>query len=66
MCYPTAFSVEDAEIYAYQGAIKDGDQANYTFNKIEQAEAGQQGNHFLHAIVQDLWLHLYKCKKNFA
>ena len=41
MCYPTAFSVEDAEIYAYQGAIKDGDQANYTFNKIEQAEAGQ-------------------------
>ena len=42
MCYPTAFSVTDAEIYAYQGAISETDStAHYTFNKIEQAEAGQ-------------------------
>jgi hypothetical protein len=41
MCYPTAFSVEGAEIYAYQGAIPDGEQAHYAFNKVEQAEAGQ-------------------------
>ena len=41
MCYPTAFSVENAEIYAYQGAITEGEQAHYAFNQIEQAEAGQ-------------------------
>ena len=41
VCYPTAFSVEDAEIYAYQGAIGDGDQAHYAFKKVEQAEPGQ-------------------------
>ena len=41
MCYPTAFSVKDAEIYAYQGAIKDGTTAHFAFNKVEQAEAGQ-------------------------
>lgn len=42
MCYPTAFSVEGAEIYAYQGAFSETDTtANYAFNKIEQAEAGQ-------------------------
>ena len=46
MCYPTAFSVEGAEIYAYQGAFPDdtteGDLlAYYAFNKVEQAEAGQ-------------------------
>ena len=46
MCYPTAFTVEDAEIYAYQGAIPvEGgpalNQAHYAFNKIEKAEAGQ-------------------------
>ena len=41
MCYPTAFSVGNAEIYAYQGAISEGDQAHYAFNQIEQAEAGQ-------------------------
>ncbi|MBR1498802.1 MAG: hypothetical protein IJ615_04130 [Bacteroidaceae bacterium] len=41
MCYPTAFSVEDAELYAYQGAISDGEEAHYTFNKIEKAEPGQ-------------------------
>ena len=48
MCYPTAFSVEDAEIYTYQGAIRlDIDayspqlDANYFFKKIEQAEPGQ-------------------------
>ena len=41
MCYPTAFSVEGAELYAYQGAIPDGEQAHYAFNKVEQAEAGQ-------------------------
>ena len=41
-CYPTAFSVEGAEIYAYQGAIiADSDKANYAFNKVEQAEPGQ-------------------------
>jgi len=41
MCYPTGFSVEGAEIYAYQGAIKEGTTAHYAFNKIEQAEPGQ-------------------------
>ena len=46
MCYPTAFSVEGAEIYAYQGAFPDETSedallANYAFNKVEQAEAGQ-------------------------
>ena len=44
MCYPTAFSVSDAEIYAYQGAFANEDTlelAHYAFNKIEQAEAGQ-------------------------
>lgn len=41
MCYPTAFSVDGAELYAYQGAISDEDKAHYTFNKVEQAEAGQ-------------------------
>ena len=41
MCYPTAFSVEYADIYAYQGAIADGEEAHYAFNKVEQAEAGQ-------------------------
>lgn len=40
-CYPTGFSVEGAEIYAYQGAIADGDKAHYTFNKVDQAEPGQ-------------------------
>ena len=40
-CYPAGFSVEGAEIYAYQGAIPDGDKANYAFNKVEQAEPGQ-------------------------
>ena len=41
-CYPTGFSVEGAEIYAYQGAIiADGDKVNYAFNKVEQAEPGQ-------------------------
>lgn len=41
MCYPTAFCVEYADIYAYQGAIADGEEAHYAFNKVEQAEAGQ-------------------------
>ncbi|MBO7120047.1 MAG: hypothetical protein J6W03_06990 [Bacteroidaceae bacterium] len=48
MCFPTAFSVSDAEIYAYQGAfaaeMQEGDTlalAHYAFNRIEQAEAGQ-------------------------
>lgn len=48
MCYPTAFAVEGAELYAYQGAIPvdrtptdTTEVAAYTFNKIEQAEAGQ-------------------------
>ena len=48
MCYPTAFSVSAAEIYAYQGAFEaeaeEGDTlalAHYAFNKIERAEAGQ-------------------------
>ena len=42
MCYPTAFSVTKAEIYAYQGAIDATDNtAHYAFNKIEKAEAGQ-------------------------
>ena len=41
MCYPTAFSVENAELYAYQGAIPDGEEAHYAFNKVEKAEAGQ-------------------------
>ena len=46
MCYPTAFSVEDTEIYAYQGAtglIIDvyPPQADYFFKKVEQAEPGQ-------------------------
>lgn len=42
MCYPSAFSIEGAEIYAYQGAISESDTtANYAFNKVGQAEAGQ-------------------------
>ena len=41
MCYPTGFSVSNADIYAYQGAIPDGDEAQYAFNKIEQAAHGQ-------------------------
>ena len=47
MCYPTGFSVEGADIYAYQGAIPaESDptvvpQAHYAFNKIEQAAPGQ-------------------------
>ena len=42
MCYPTAFSIEGAEIFAYQGAITESDStANYAFNRVEQAEAGQ-------------------------
>ena len=42
MCYPAGFSVEGADIYAYQGAIADTDStAHYAFNKIEQAEPGQ-------------------------
>ena len=41
MCYPSAFSVEGADIYAYQGAISDKGKAHYAFNKVEQAEAGQ-------------------------
>lgn len=41
LCYPTAFSVDGADIYAYQGAIKEGTTAHYTFQKLEQAEAGQ-------------------------
>ena len=50
MCYPTAFTVSGAEIYAYQGAFEaeaeegaeEGEAlAHYAFNKIEQAEAGQ-------------------------
>ena len=46
MCYPTGFSVDNAEIYAYQGAFPDtetegADLAYYAFNKIEQAEPGQ-------------------------
>ena len=41
MCYPTGFSVSNAEIYAYQGAIADGERAHYTFNKVEQAAPGQ-------------------------
>ena len=41
MCYPTGFSVSNADIYAYQGAIPDGDKAKYTFNKLEQAAPGQ-------------------------
>lgn len=48
MCYPTAFSVEDAEIFAYQGAIPvertpadQTEMAAYAFNKIEQAAPGQ-------------------------
>ena len=42
MCYPTAFSIDGADIFAYQGAISATDStAHYTFNKIEQAEAGQ-------------------------
>jgi hypothetical protein len=42
MCYPMGFSVDGADIYAYQGAITESDNtANYVFNKIEQAEPGQ-------------------------
>ena len=50
MCYPTAFSVEGADLYAYQGAFDAekekedttyAEMANYAFNKIEQAAAGQ-------------------------
>ena len=50
MCYPTAFSVSGAEMYAYQGAIEaeaeEGEEegealAHYAFSKIEKAEAGQ-------------------------
>ena len=51
MCYPTAFSINGADIYVYQGAFPDKSdpvpgspvepQAHYAFNKIEQAEAGQ-------------------------
>ena len=48
MCYPTGFSVEGAELYAYQGAIPmereeddNTEMAGYAFNKIEQAEPGQ-------------------------
>ena len=46
MCYPTAFSVTDAKIYAYQGAFPDetaeGDlMAHYAFNEVERAEPGQ-------------------------
>ena len=41
MCYPVGFSVTNADIYAYQGAIPDGDKAHYAFNKIEQAAPGQ-------------------------
>ena len=46
MCYPTSFSVDGADIYAYQGAIPDDETegaslAHYAFNKIEQAEPGQ-------------------------
>ena len=45
MCYPTAFSVENAEIYAYQGAIPanvvGANLAHYAFNKVEQANPGQ-------------------------
>lgn len=52
ICYPTAFTVENAELYAYQGASdvpetradeeEEGTKlANYLFNKIEQAEPGQ-------------------------
>ena len=45
MCYPTAFAVEGAEIFAYQGAFAEDEPVanltNYAFNKVEQAEAGQ-------------------------
>ena len=42
MCYPTGFSVEDADIYAYEGAIAETDStAHYAFRKIEQAAPGQ-------------------------
>ena len=41
MCYPSGFSVNGAEIYAYQGAIPDGKSAGYAFSKIEQAAPGQ-------------------------
>ena len=46
MCHPTGFSVEGADIYAYQGAFPDtetegADLAYYAFNKIEQAAPGQ-------------------------
>ena len=46
MCYPTAFAVEGAEIFAYQGAFAEENEpvanlTNYAFNKVEQAEAGQ-------------------------
>lgn len=46
MCYPTAFSVEGAKIYAYQGAFPDDTTegellAHYAFNELEQSEPGQ-------------------------
>lgn len=50
VCFPAAFSVADAEIYAYQGAFEAEKEpqdttsvalANYAFNRIEQAAAGQ-------------------------
>lgn len=41
MCYPAAFTVEGAELYAYQGAIPDEEEAHYAFNKIQVAEPGQ-------------------------
>lgn len=41
MCYPTGFSVSNADIYAYQGAIPEGKKAGYAFNKVEQAAPGQ-------------------------
>lgn len=48
MCYPTAFSVEGAEIFAYQGAspVKRTpadmtEMAAYAFNRIDEAQPGQ-------------------------
>lgn len=41
ICYPTGFSVEGADIFAYQGAIPEGEEAHYAFKKVDQAEPGQ-------------------------
>ena len=41
ICYPTGFSVEGADIFAYQGAIPEGEEAHYAFKRVDQAEPGQ-------------------------